>query len=392
MYTVAKNTKLISYALIAIGLIATALGFINDAHRAWPSLLINNYYFLAISAFAIFFVALQYVSEAAWAIPFKRVAEGISSYFIVGGIFILLIIIAGAMHWNHIWHWMETGIMDPEAENYDYIIAGKQAYLNAPFFFIRAAVYIFGWWYASKRLIALSRKEDTEGGLSSHKRSITISAIFIGFFGYTSSMMAWDWIMSIDTHWFSTLFGWFVFSSMGVTGFTTIAILAIYLKKKGYLEYVNENHIHDLGKWIFSFSVLWTYMWFSQFMLIWYSNIPEEVTYYLARWDNYNFLFWVTSVINFIFPLLILMSRDGKRNFNYIVTVGVIVLIGHWFNVFLLIAPGTLGEHWHIGYIEIGMFLGFLGLFLFVVHNALTKAPLFVKNHPYADESIHHHI
>lgn len=392
MYTVAKNTKLISYALMAIGLIATVLGFINDSHRAWPSLLINNYFFLAISAFAIFFVALQYVSEAAWAIPFKRVAEGISSYFIVGGAVILLIIVAGAMHWHHIWHWMEPGISNPEAENYDAIIAGKQAYLNVPFFFIRAAVYIFGWWYASKRLIALSRKEDTEGGLSIHKRSITVSAIFIGFFGYSSSMMAWDWIMSIDSHWFSTLFGWFVFSSMGVTGFTMIAIISIYLKKKGYLQYVNENHIHDLAKWIFSFSVLWTYMWFSQFMLIWYSNIPEEVTYYLARWDNYNFLFWITSVINFIFPLLILMSRDGKRNFNYIVTVGVIVLMGHWFNIYLLIAPGTIGEHWHIGYIEIGMFMGFLGLFLLVVHNALTKAPLFVKNHPYADESIHHHI
>ncbi len=392
MYTVAKNTKLISYALIAIGLIATALGFINDTHRAWTSLLINNYFFLAISAFAIFFVALQYVSEAAWAVPFKRVAEGISSYFIVGGAVILLIIVAGGMHWHHIWHWMETGITNPEAENYDAIIAGKKAYLNLPFFFIRAAVYIFGWWYASKRLIALSRKEDTEGGLSSHKRSITISAIFIGFFGYTSSMMAWDWIMSIDSHWFSTLFGWFVFSSMGVTGFTMIAIMSIYLKKKGYLEYVNENHIHDLAKWIFSFSVLWTYMWFSQFMLIWYSNIPEEVTYYLARWDNYNFLFWITSVINFIFPLLILMSRDGKRNFNYIVTVGVIVLMGHWFNIYLLVAPGTIGEHWNIGYIEIGMFMSFLGLFLLVVHDALTKAPLFVKNHPYADESIHHHI
>jgi hypothetical protein len=392
MYTVAKNTKLISYALIAIGLIATVLGFINDTHRAWTSLLINNYFFLAISAFAIFFVALQYVSEAAWAVPFKRVAEGISSYFIVGGAVILLIIVAGGMHWHHIWHWMETGITNPEAENYDAIIAGKKAYLNLPFFFIRAAVYIFGWWYASKRLIALSRKEDTEGGLSSHKRSITISAIFIGFFGYTSSMMAWDWIMSIDSHWFSTLFGWFVFSSMGVTGFTMIALMSIYLKRQGYLEYVNENHIHDLAKWIFSFSVLWTYMWFSQFMLIWYSNIPEEVTYYLARWDNYNFLFWITSVINFIFPLLILMSRDGKRNFNYIVTVGVIVLLGHWFNIYLLIAPGTIGEHWNIGYIEIGMFMSFLGLFLLVVHNALTKAPLFVKNHPYADESIHHHI
>jgi hypothetical protein len=392
MYTVAKNTKLISYALMAIGLLALIFGFINDPHRSWTSLFINNYYFLAISAFAIFFVALQYVSEAAWAIALKRVAEGITSYFLTGGVIILLIIIAGAYHMNHIWHWMETGIMDPSADNYDSIIAGKQAYLNTPFFFIRAVLYIFGWWYASKRLIALSRKEDVEGGLSSHKKSITVSALFIGFFGYTSSMMAWDWIMSIDTHWFSTLFGWFVFSSMGVTGFTMIALISIYLKRKGFLEFVNENHIHDLGKWIFSFSVLWTYMWFSQFMLIWYSNIPEEVTYYMARWDHYNFLFWATSVINFIFPLLILMSRDGKRNFNYIFTVGIFVLIGHWFNVFLMIAPGTLKDHWHIGYVEIGMFLGFLGLFLYIVHNALTKAPLFVKNHPYADETIHHHI
>ena len=392
MYTVAKNTKLISYALMFIGALALIFGFLNDPHRSWVSLFINNYYFLAISAFAIFFVALQYVSEAAWAISLKRIAEGITSYFLTGGIVILIIIIAGAMHMNHIWHWMETGIMDPAAENYDAIIAGKEAYLNVPFFFARAVLYILGWWYASKRLIALSRKEDKEGGLSNHKKSITISAIFIVFFGYTSSMMAWDWIMSIDTHWFSTLFGWFVFSSMGVTGFTMIALLAIYLKRKGYLEYVNENHIHDLGKWIFSFSVLWTYMWFSQFMLIWYSNIPEEVTYYMARWDYYNFLFWATSVINFIFPLLILMSRDGKRNYNYIFTVGIFVLIGHWFNVFLMIAPGTLKDHWQIGFVEIGMFLGFLGLFLMIVHKALTKAPLFVENHPYAYETKHHHI
>ena len=392
MYTVTKNNKLISYILMAIGLVAIVFGFINDAHRAWPSLMVNNYFFLAISAFAIFFIALQYVSEAAWAIPFKRLAEGITSYFLVGGIIMLFIIVAGKLHWNHIWHWMADGIMDPNDEHYDPIIAGKEAYLNFPFFFIRAAAYIFGWWYAAKRLIALSRQEDTEGGLSSYKRSITLSAIFIVFFGYSSSMMAWDWIMSIDTHWFSTLFGWFVFSSMGVTGFTMIAMFAIVLKRKGYLEYVNENHIHDLGKWIFAFSILWTYMWFSQFMLIWYSNIPEEVTYYMARWDNYNVLFWMTSIINFLFPLLILMSRDSKRNFGYIMTVGVIVLIGHWCNVFLMIEPGVMKDHWHIGFTEIGMFAGFLGLFLLIVNKALTKAPLFVKNHPFADESIHHQI
>ena len=183
MYTVSKNTKLISYILIGIGLIALTMGFYNDPHRAWPSLMVNNYFFLGISAFAIFFIALQYVSEASWAIPFKRVAEGITSYFIIGGVIMLLIIVAGKLHWNHIWHWMVDGIMDPNHEYYDPIIAGKEAYLNFPFFFIRSVAYIFGWWYASKRLIALSRQEDVEGGLISYKRSITLSSIFIFFFG-----------------------------------------------------------------------------------------------------------------------------------------------------------------------------------------------------------------
>ena len=134
MYTVSKKTKLISYILMAIGLLAVVLGFAKDAHRAWPSLMLNNYYFLAISAFAIFFIALQYASEAAWATPFKRVAEGITSYFIVGGLIMLFIIIAGKMHWNHIWHWMAEGIMDPNDEHYDAIIAGKEGYLSSAFY------------------------------------------------------------------------------------------------------------------------------------------------------------------------------------------------------------------------------------------------------------------
>ncbi len=392
MYTLSKNTSRICFALMFIGLVAIVYGFLTDAHRTWPALLVNNYYFLAIGAFAIFFVALQYVAEAAWAITLKRVAEAISSYFIYGGIIMLFIVFAGIMHWNHIWHWLAEGIMDPDNIYYDYIIAGKEAYLNPTFFSVRSVLYVFGWWFFAKWLKKLSLKEDLEGGTKNYKKSITVSAIFIVFFGYTSSMMSWDWIMSIDTHWFSTLFGWFVFASMGVTGFTSIAMFAIYLKRKGYLEHVNENHIHDLGKWIFSFSVLWTYMWFSQFMLIWYSNIPEEVTYYMARWDNYNFLFWATSAINFIFPFLMLMSRDGKRNFNFIMIVGAIVLVGHWFNVYLMIIPGTLFDHWHIGFIEIGMFFGFLGLFLYLVFKALTKTPLIAKNHPFIDEAKHHHI
>ena len=391
MYTVTKNTKLISYALMAIGVIAMIVGFTTDPHRAWPSLLINNYFFLAIAAFSIFFVALQYVSEAGWATPFKRVAEAISSYFLVYGIIMLFLIVAGIMHWHHIYHWMETGITDPLNEHYDAIIAGKSAYLNGPFFFIRACVYIFGWWYASKRLIKLSRNEERDGGTVNHFKSITVSAVFIGFFGYTSSMMAWDWIMSIDSHWFSTLFGWFVFSSMGVTGFTAIAILAIYLKRKGYLEQVNDNHIHDLGKWIFSFSILWTYMWFSQFMLIWYADIPEETTYFVARFTEYKLPFIGMVVMNFVFPVLLLINSDFKSKPWFVFIGGTVILLGHYIDVFVMVMPSTVGAQWSFGIPEISALFFFIGLFIYSTFSAFAKANPIAKGNPFLKESEHFH-
>ena len=222
------------------------------------------------------------------------------------------------------------------------------------------------------------------------------------FFAVTSSVASWDWIMSIDTHWFSTLFGWYVFSEWAAIGFATILLITLYLKRLGYLGHVNDSHIHDLGKWVFAFSLVWTYMWFSQFMLIWYANIPEEVTYFTARLQDYNiegntvannykFLFWFSMIINFIVPLILLMSRDAKRHNGRLIFVCIIILIGHWINSYLLVAPGTLGVHGHIGFTEIGMGLGYCGLFMYVVLNSLTKSPLEVKNHPFLDESKHLH-
>ena len=213
------------------------------------------------------------------------------------------------------------------------------------------------------------------------------------FFAVTSATASWDWIMSIDAHWFSTIFGWYVFSEWCAIGFTTVLLFTLYLKRQGYLQDVNENHIHDLGKWIFAFSLLWTYMWFSQFMLIWYANIPEEVTYFTARLEveNYKFLFWFSMLINFIAPIVLLMSRDAKRNNGRLIFVGCIILLGHWLNSYLLVTPGTLGTHGHIGFTEIGIGLGFAGLLIYLVLNALTKQPLETKNHPFLDESKHLH-
>ena len=389
MFTIDKKAKNFSMVLMAIGLIALIYGFSTDAHRAWPSLLFNNYFFIGIAVFGVFFVAKQYVSEAGWSIVLKRVPEAVMSALPVMSLIMLFIMFASIMHWNHIYHWLHEGIMDPASDHYDKIIAGKEAYLNGSFFIIRTIIYLLGWNYFAKKLRALSVLEDKVEGTAIHFKSVSTSAWFMVFFAVTSAMASWDWIMSIDPHWFSTIFGWYVFAEWGAIGFTTILLFTLYLKRQGYLEDVNENHIHDLGKWIFAMSLVWTYMWFSQFMLIWYANIPEEVTYFMARLEveNYKFLFWFSMIINFIAPIILLMSRDAKRNNGRLIFVGCVILVGHWINSYLLVTPGTLGKLGHIGFVEIGMGLGFTGLFIYLVLNSLTKQPLETKNHPFLDES-----
>ena len=395
MFTITKNAKNLSMALMAVGLIALIFGFYTDAHAAWPSLLFNTYFYLGISVFSVFFIAMQYVSEAAWSIVLKRVPEAIISFLPVTGIIMLIILVTSAMHFggNHIYHWMEEGIMTKGSDNYDKIIAGKEAFLNTTFFLARSVVYILGWIYFGRKLKQLSLDEDKHGGLSYYKSGIKTSAWFMVFFAVTSSVASWDWIMSIDAHWFSTLFGWYVFAEWAAIGFATILLITLYLKRLGHLENVNESHIHDLGKWVFAFSLVWTYMWFSQFMLIWYANIPEEVAYFTARLEveNYKFLFWFSMIINFVLPVVLLMSRDAKRHNSRLIFVSIIILIGHWLNSYLLVAPGTLNTHGHIGFTEIGIGLGFAGLLIHLTFKTLAKEPMEAKNHPLLDESKHLH-
>jgi Ni/Fe-hydrogenase subunit HybB-like protein len=193
--------------------------------------------------------------------------------------------------------------------------------------------------------------------------------------------------MSVDPHWFSTLFGWYVFASMIVTAVTIIAMVTIYLKSKGLLPDVNDSHIHDLGKFMFGFSVFWTYLWFSQFMLIWYSNIPEEVTYFITRIEDYNLLFFGMVAMNFVFPLLILMNSDYKRNNWFIIIAGIVIVLGHYLDVYNMIMPATVGDQWSFGLSEIGALMLFSGLFIYIVFNNLTKEPLQPTKDPLVGES-----
>ncbi|WP_264565614.1 quinol:cytochrome C oxidoreductase [Flavobacterium sp. N3904] len=441
MYTFSSKLKTFSFVLMAVGLLGIGYGFLTapkdiqevekilaaDAHgnhhegssesegahavsaeakvkaeaehtehlthvlhqlenKPWSALYVACIFFMLLSLGTLAFYAIQQVAQAGWSPVLFRVMQGITAYLPVGSAIFFIFLILCGFHFNHLFIWL-----DPEVVANDKIIANKAGYLNFPFWILRAAIFLLGWnayrYFSRKNCLA----QDDSNDNSFYKKNFNISAGFLVFFIVTESIMSWDWIMSIDPHWSSTLFGWYVFASFFVSGITTIAMVTIYLKSKGYLENVNSSHIHDLAKFMFGISVFWTYLWFSQFMLIWYANIPEEITYFVTRIQVYNLPFFGAVVMNFLFPVLILINTDFKRITWVLVMAGTVILLGHYVDFFNMIMPGTVGGSWFIGVSEIASVLFFLGLFIFVVFSALTKAPLLPKRNPYIEESKHFH-
>lgn len=355
-------------------------------NKPWSALYVACIFFMLVSLGVLVFYAIQQVAQAGWSPVLFRVMQGITAYLPVGSLIFFVILILCGLHLNHIFIWL-----DPEVVANDKLIANKSSYLNFPFWIVRAAIFLTGWslyqYFSRKNCLAQDEANDD----LNYKKNFKLSAMFLVFFIVSESIMSWDWIMSIDPHWFSTLFGWYVFSSFFVSAITTIALVTLYLKSRGFLEYVNTSHIHDLAKFMFGFSVFWTYLWFSQYMLIWYANIPEEVTYFITRIELYNLPFFGAVVMNFLFPLLILINTDFKRITWVLVMAGVVILAGHYIDFFNMIMPGTVGERWFIGISEIASVLFFLGLFIYVVFTALTKSPLLAKRNPFIEESKHFH-
>jgi hypothetical protein len=395
-YTVTKNNKTLALVLMAIGVVSIAYGFSISADRAWANLLLSNFYFLAVALAATFFLALQYVAEVGWSVQLTRVFQAIGTFIPYAGVGMLIIFVFGHHHlyeWTHA-EFYQKFLADGKTPNpdYDEILVGKSGYLNIPFFITRMVVYVIIWSGLTYLLRKESLLEDIDGDIKRHKKMIKYSAIFLVTFAITSSTSAWDFIMSLDPHWFSTLFGWYTFMGLFVSGLAVMSLFTVYLKKNGYLENVNENHLHDLGKYMFAFSIFWTYLWFAQFMLIWYANLPEEITYFMARFGHYKWLFIANVLINFFIPFLTFMKRDSKRRLNLILIIGVIIFCGHWIDVYLMIMPATIGQEWHIGIPEIGTTLGFAGAFIWVVLHSLSKTPMVPQKHPMMGESLHFHL
>jgi Ni/Fe-hydrogenase subunit HybB-like protein len=382
--------------LTILGLYLTH-GSKSDPHaqaRFWGSMLQNSVYFLLVVNASMFFICATTLAWGGWQLSFRRVSEAISACVPVIGTIcgvILLIICFGSNH--EIYHWTDTA----HVQN-DSILNFKKGFLNKGFFATMTVATILLWSLLGWKMRQLSRSIDNkhltiEEGKKYIWNNTVWAAIYIVVFSLTvMSSIPWLWLMSIDAHWYSTMYSWYTFASTFVAGIALITLFVVFLKNNNYLELTNEEHLHDLGKFMFAFSIFWTYLWFSQFMLIWYANIPEETTYFKPRAQGiYSGVFWLMFIINFIAPLLILMTRGAKRNYATITFMSLLIIFGHWLDFFQMVFPNSQQDHVPMMLWDFGVALGFIGLIMYTTGKALTKAPLIAKNHPFIKESVIHH-
>jgi hypothetical protein len=404
-----------TWGLIVAGLIALIYGFIvlhpfahaghgaehnYDSTRFWAVLLQNSVFWLLVVNASMFFICVTTMAMGGWQIALRRVPEAISSVVPILGIITFLVLMA--IIWGgrtDIYHWL-----DNEAVKNDPILNGKSGFLNPKFYTIWSAICILMWWLLGRKMRTLSLESDKNGQMDYETgkkwiyKNTVWASLYTVFFGLSvASTVPWLWLMSIDAHWYSTMYSWYTFASTFVSGMALVALFVVYLKNKGQLEYVTEEHLHDVGKFMFAFSVFWTYLWFSQYMLIWYSNQPEETKYFIERIGTaeksgyYHVLFFTNLALNFLCPLLILMKRGVKRNWTMVTFMAFLIIFGHWIDFYQMVMPGTMKDHAVLMPFEFGIAALFIGIIMWGVGKYLTSNSLLMKNHPFLKESMIHH-
>jgi hypothetical protein len=416
-FTFDAQIKKVLFAFMGVGLLCLILNlFIDNDHytRLWSNLLHNVVFFTGIALMGLFFLTANVIAESGWYTGFKRIWEAMYAFLPIGLILMAIIGAGVIFDWHYLYHW---GIEDEVAN--DKLMQAKSSFLNSGWYLLATLGFGAVWVIIGRIIRRNSIREDEEGDMSFafHKRIYKWSAIFLPIGGFTGAAVVWLWVMSVDPHWYSTLFAWYTMISWLVAMFALTLIVLAYLKSKDYFQNVSKDHIHDLGKYLFAFSIFWTYLWFSQYMLIWYGNVGEETIYFRQRVDEYPVLFYGNLVINFVLPFFVLMRNDTKRKYGTVLFASIFVFVGHWLDFFLMLKPGIMHTEHEIsahaheagaeaghhaasfeagftipGLLEIGIFVGFLGLFLYLFFNRLSKANLVPKRSPFLEESLHHEV
>ncbi len=340
------KTKRVLYGGMALGAVCLVLIALTDDQfhtRFWTTWLHNAVFFTGIAFTAMFFMSAQITAFGGWMTVIKRVWEAMSQFMLWGLVLMLPLVVGVWGHFHHLYHWNVPGITDPANPLYDRIIAGKAGFLNPVWYTISALGVLGLWYFWASKLRQASVDQDTmeTPSLDYYKKQRKWAASFLPLGGFLSTVFLWQTVMSVDPHWYSTMFAWYSMISLLLAAISITVMLIVYLKSKGYMEYVTANHMHDVGKFLFGISVFWTYLWFDQFMLIWYANNGEETIYFNERMMHYPVLFWGNLLLNFVTPFFILMRNDTKRKMGTMFFVALIVFFGHWWDFFYMIKPGA---------------------------------------------------
>ncbi len=374
--------------LIVIGLISFFALFSGGDHaHAWTAVLRSHFYFMGISICAVFFLAIHWITTSMWSSAVRRLAEGFTNYLP----FVLVSTILVFLGAKSLYKWTDLAYVHA-----DPVVLGKAGYLNMGFFMTRTLIAIAGWYFFAKKLVGYSLKSDTATEFKPlYETARKVAVAFIVFFAITFSMSAFDQLMSIDAHFFSTMFGVYIFAGSFQSFWAVLAIVTIIMKRNGYLgKIVNTNHVHDIAKMMFAFTVFWAYTAFSQYMLIWYANLPEETAFFILRfspaWTGWSLGLFIG---NFCLPFLILLPRGNKRSDEVVFLSACWILVMHYFDYNWLIQPQFYQDGPVFSPFDVGVWLGFLGVFGLCVTAFYKKNNLVAIKDPYLPESVfHHHI
>ncbi len=359
---------------VVVGAIALLADWRLNPHRAWAGLLWANFFFVSLALAGAVFVAIQNTSSSGWSVAFRRVPEAMTAYLPVGGAVFALLLLAG----RGIFPWASMTDL-PNA-----------AYLNFWFLAARTAVFFGAWLWLIGKLKAISRRQDESSDPALVEGRMAWSALFLVVFAGTFTLFSIDWLMALEPRWTSTIYPWYAFGGLFEGGLAALILIVLRLRSRGAYAGVNDHHLHDLGKYLFAFSVFWAYLWFSQYLLIWYSNLPEETVHYLARMQpGWRELFWLNPVVNLAVPFAILLPAARKKRRATLAAACALLLAGHALDLYVLIMPPLLGSRPVLDILQLLVFAGLAAAFVLTFQRAWAAAPETPRRDPYLEESLH---